>query len=81
MCLDSNGNIIATAGWQESGPGPMIYVFDPDGQVLETHAVPVDRPTNCTFGDADLKTLYVTAGGCLFRVRTERIGYLIYPSS
>jgi gluconolactonase len=81
MCLDSEGNIIATAGWQESGPGPMIYVFSPDGQILETHPVPVDRPTNCTFGDADLKTLYVTAGACLFRVRTERTGYLIYPPS
>lgn len=79
MCLDIEGNIIATAGWQESGPGPMIYVFAPDGQVLETHAVPVDRPTNCTFGDEDLKTLYVTASGCLFRAQTEHTGYLIYP--
>jgi gluconolactonase len=79
MCLDTEGNIIATAGWQESGPGPMIYVFAPDGTVLETHPVPVDRPTNCTFGDEDLKTLYVTASACLFRARTEHTGYLIYP--
>jgi gluconolactonase len=79
MCLDTEGNIIATAGWQESGPGPMIYVFAPNGRVLETHPVPVDRPTNCTFGDADLKTLYLTASGRLFKVRTERTGYLIYP--
>ena len=79
MCLDTDGNIIATAGFEESGPGPMIYVFAPDGQVLETHPVPKDNPTNCTFGDADLKTLYVTASGCLFRARTERTGYLIYP--
>ncbi|MEM7032630.1 MAG: SMP-30/gluconolactonase/LRE family protein [Chloroflexota bacterium] len=79
MCLDVAGNIIATAGWEESGPGPMIYVFAPNGRVLETHPVPVDRPTNCTFGDADLQTLYVTASGCLFRTRTARKGYLIYP--
>jgi gluconolactonase len=79
MCLDIEGNIIVTAGWQQSGPGPMIYVFAPNGRVLETHPVPVDRPTNCTFGDADLKTLYVTASGCLFRVRTEHQGYLIFP--
>jgi len=79
MCLDTDGNIIAAAGWQESGPGPMIYVFAPNGRVLETHPFPVDRPTNCTFGDSDLKTLYVTASGCLYRVRTERTGYLIYP--
>src|SRR5947209_5219323 len=62
MCLDSEGNIVATAGWQESGPGPMIYVFAPSGRVLETHPVPTDRPTNCCFGGADSATLYVTTG-------------------
>lgn len=79
MCLDSAGNIVATAGWLQSGPGPMIYVFAPNGRVLETHPVPVDRPTNCTWGDQDLRTLYVTASGHLFRVRTEHTGYLVYP--
>ena len=79
MCLDTEGNIVATAGWEQSGPGPMIYVFAPNGRVLETHPLPADRPTNCTFGGADLQTLYVTAGGCLYRTRTERKGYLIYP--
>ena len=79
MCWDSNGNIIATAGWEESGPGPMLYVFAPNGRVLETHPLPTDQPTNCTFGDPDLQTLYVTAGGCLFRTRPGRKGYLIYP--
>ena len=81
MCWDSDGNIIATAGWEESGPGPMLYVFTPSGRVLETHPVPTDQPTNCTFGDPDLQTLYVTAGGCLFRTRPGRRGYLIYPPS
>ena len=79
MCLDIGGHIIATAGWTRSGPGPMIYVFAPNGRVLETHPIAA-MPTNCTFGDADLQTLYVTAGGCLFRARTERHGYLIYPA-
>ena len=79
MCLDAEGNIVATAGWRENGPGPMIYVFAPNGRVLETHPIPIDRPTNCTFGDADLQTLFVTAGGCLYRARTQRQGYLIYP--
>ena len=80
MVLDTEGNIVATAGYMEGGPGPMIYVFSPSGEVLETHPVPVDRPTNCTFGDADLRTLYVTtAGGHLFRAYTERQGWLLYP--
>lgn len=40
----------------------MIYIFAPSGRVRETHPVPKDRPINCTFGDADLGTLYVTTG-------------------
>ena len=81
MCLDSEGNIIATAGWEVSGPGAMIYVFAPNGRVLETHPLPCNRPTNCTFGDADLHTLYVTSiEGHLFRARTERQGLLHYPA-
>ncbi len=80
MCLDTEGNIVATAGWEESGPGPMIYVFAPNGRVLETHPVPFDRPTNCTWGGANLSTLYVTTGtGHLLAVETERRGFLIFP--
>ncbi len=80
MVLDTEGNIVATAGFRQSGPGPMIYVFSPSGEVLETHPVSVDRPTNCTFGDSDLRTLYVTTiEGYLFRARTERQGRLLYP--
>lgn len=80
MCLDAEGNIVATAGWQESGPGPMIYVFAPNGRVLETHPVPFDRPTNCTWGGPDLRTLFVTTGtGHVLAVETERKGYLVFP--
>src|SRR6185369_16251886 len=81
MCLDAEGNIVATAGWRQSGPGPMIYVFAPNGRVLETHPVPFDRPTNCTWGGADLGTLFVTTGGGhFFRVRnTGRRSYNLYP--
>jgi sugar lactone lactonase YvrE len=58
----------------------LIYVFNPTGEVMETHTLPVDYPTNCTFGDADLKTLYVTTGsGYLLRAETERRGLLWYP--
>src|SRR3712207_7188573 len=35
MCLDSDGNIVACAGWDEAGPGPMIYVFAPNGRSEE----------------------------------------------
>ena len=75
MCLDSEGNIIATAGSEISGPGGMIYVFAPNGRVLETHPLPCDRPTNCTFGGSELRDLYVTSiEGHLLRAHTDRQG-------
>ena len=80
MCLDAEGNILATAGAKQSGPGPMIYVFSPSGEVIETHPVPGNEPTNCTFGGPDLTTLYVTTGeGHLFEARTPRQGRLLFP--
>lgn len=75
MTLDEEGNIIATAGWEVSGPGGMIYVFAPNGRVLETHPLPCDRPTNCCFGGPDLTDLYVTSiEGHLLRAKTDRRG-------
>ena len=80
MTLDADGNIIVCAGWETAGPGPMLYVFAPTGRILETHPLRVDRPTNCCFGDADLRTLYVTTGGGhLLRARTERTGWVMWP--
>lgn len=80
MCLDAEGNIVATAGWEQGGPGPSIYVFAPDGRVVERHPVPCTRPTNCCFGEADLETLFVTTiEGHLFRARTGRRGHVLPP--
>jgi gluconolactonase len=70
MCIDSDGNIVVTAGSTRSGPGPMVYVFAPSGRVIESHAVPSEAPTNCTFGGAGLGTLFVTTeDGNLFQVK------------
>ncbi len=80
MCLDAEGNIVATAGWEQGGPGPMIYVFSPTGRVLETHPVPALRPTNCCFGGPDMTTLFVTSTqGHFFRAETDRVGWAMYP--
>ena len=70
MCLDSEGNIVACAGWKKSGVGPMLYVVSPTGTILETHPAPADLPMRCAFGDAGLASLYVTAGdGGLYRAK------------
>ncbi len=80
MCLDAEGNIIATAGWELGGPGGMIYVFSPSGRVLETHPIAANRPTNCCFGGPGLTTLYVTStDGHFYRAETDRVGWAIYP--
>lgn len=70
MCLDSDGNIVACAGWKRSGGGPVIYVISVSGTILETHPAPADLPMRCAFGDAGLKSLYLTAGdGGLYRAK------------
>ena len=70
MTLDSKGNIVATAGFNKAGPGPMIYYFEPDGRVIKTFKAPDDSPTNCTFGGDNLDILYVTfATGAVYELR------------
>ena len=81
MCLNADGSIVASAGFEMGGPGPMICVVAPSGRVLSTHPAPADRPTNCTFGGARLDELFVTfGGGEVYRVAdTGMRGHLAYP--
>jgi gluconolactonase len=70
MCLDSDGNIIACAGWKKAGVGPMLYVISPSGTILESHPAPSDLPMRVAFGDAGLGSLYLTTGeGHLYRAK------------
>jgi len=81
MTLTSSGTIIATAGFSNSGPGPLLYEFEPSGRVVRTHPTPADSPTNCTYGGSSLSTLFVTfAGGEVYKVDdTGYVGHLSYP--
>lgn len=55
-----------------------VYVIDPEsGKLLAFLAVPTDEVTNCAFGGADLKTLYITDGGTLYSTRTATPGRLV----
>jgi gluconolactonase len=50
-----------------------IAVYSPEGKLLTT--IPVaETPSNCTFGDADLLTLYITARTSVYRVRVAGRG-------
>jgi dipeptidyl aminopeptidase/acylaminoacyl peptidase/sugar lactone lactonase YvrE len=70
MVVDTDGNIYATA---ESGDRTGVYVFSPTGVQLGFLRTP-ETATNCTFGDKDLKTLYVTAGASVYKVRLNAMG-------
>jgi len=78
MSVDVKGNLYVAAGLHrrrgtsetlDTKPG--IHVFAPSGELLNFIPIPEELVTNCAFGAADLKTLYVTAGKTLFKFRTE----------
>jgi gluconolactonase len=52
-----------------------IYVFSPEGKLLHFLHIDRDEVTNCAFGGDDAKTLYITAGGTLWKIRTTTAGY------
>lgn len=87
LALDSMGRIYATAGFNFPKPpvetsikyGAGVYVFSPEGQLLQTIPVPADMVTNCTFGGKDLRTLYVTAGHKLWSIPVKDPGHLAWP--
>lgn len=64
--LDAAGNLYCT------GPGG-VWVFSPDGKHLGTIRPP-EVPANCHWGDADGKTLYMTARTGLYRIRLNAVG-------
>ncbi len=61
--VDSQGNVYVT------GPGG-IFVFDPSGDKLGRIDVP-EVAANIAWGDADWKTLYITASTSIYRIRLE----------
>jgi gluconolactonase len=57
-----------------------IYVIDPvEGKLLAFLPVPTDEVTNCAFGGDDRRTLFITAGGILYSIRTTTPGRLLWP--
>jgi len=72
LVADSEGNLYVAIR-ALSRPG--IYVYNPQGKELARVPTPV-LPTNVGFGRGDERsTLYVTAGGNLYRIRTKKAGY------
>lgn len=52
-----------------------VWVFEPDGTHLGVIVTP-ERPANLAWGDADHRSLYITARTSLYRVRATTPGYI-----
>jgi sugar lactone lactonase YvrE len=50
-----------------------VAIFGADGHLIR-HFEMHERPSNCVFGDADGKSLYITARGSVFRLRLDAKG-------
>jgi len=74
MCADAKGRIFGAAG---SGKTAGVYVFSPEGKKLAFIPTP-ETPTNCVFGGADRRTLYITAGKSLYRIETNAEGFAVF---
>ena len=68
MKVDTSGILYCT--------GPTgVWIISPDGAYLDKIAMP-SNPSNCNWGDADRKTLYITAGNSVYRIRlAETTGF------
>jgi len=69
MKIDEAGHLYVTGA---TG----VWVFEPDGVCLGVIVTP-ERPANCAWGDADRKTLYITAQTSLYRIRTHVPGVAV----
>jgi gluconolactonase len=81
MSIDTQGNLYASAGMNQlRGTSETldtktgVYVISPQGKLLKFIPIPEDFITNNAFGGPDMKTLYVTAGKTLYKIRTEIAG-------
>ncbi|MBV9224079.1 MAG: SMP-30/gluconolactonase/LRE family protein, partial [Acidobacteriaceae bacterium] len=72
MKVDVQGNMYST------GPGG-IWIFSPEGKHLGTIGTP-EKAGNLAFGDADRKTLYITASSTIYRVRVNVPGLALANS-
>jgi gluconolactonase len=78
MSIDTQGNLYASAGMNQlRGTSETldtktgVYVISPEGKLLKFFPIPEDFITNNAFGGPDMRTLYVTAGKTLYKLRTD----------
>jgi gluconolactonase len=71
LCSDVEGNLYVAVR-DETRPG--IRVYNPAGKELAY--IKTELPTNVCFGrGAESRTLYITAGHSVYRIRLNKVGY------
>jgi len=84
MELDQAGRVFVAGGRNEAAP-PFentdhkggVYVFSPNGELLQFIHIPNDEVTNVAFVGDDMQTLFITAGGTLWSVRVSVPGRVL----
>ncbi len=66
MSIDRAGNVYCCGAKD-------VWIWDSKGKLLDKLKTPT-RPINCTFGDDDLKSLYITGFGGLYRQKMNSSG-------
>jgi gluconolactonase len=66
ICVDEKGNLYVAAD--------QLGVYSPQGKPIGTIHTQ-ETPSNCTFGDPDLGSLYITARTSVYRVRLDVKGF------
>lgn len=71
MTIDRAGNVYCAGATD-------IWIWSPSGKLLGKINCPT-RPINCTFGDTDMRSLYITGFGGLYRQRMNTYGLPAEP--
>lgn len=72
MAIDRAGNVYCAGATD-------VWIWAPDGKLLDRIACPT-RPINCAFGDTDMRTLYITGFGGLYKQRMKISGVAPEPA-
>jgi len=70
ISVDEKGNLYVAAKG--------IAVYSPEGRLIHVMEMK-EQPSNCAFGEADEKSLFITARGVVYRVRLEVKGAMVWP--
>ncbi|MDB5386578.1 MAG: gnl 1 [Planctomycetaceae bacterium] len=82
LCLDVAGNLYVAAGLHKTrktsetlDTKPGIHVITPEGKLVGFVETPEDTITNCAFGGAEMKSLFVTCGKYLLQIPAKFPGF------